>query len=64
VCVITVLVILSRAQGGDLDAKIVEWREAGRMFEESLVVDWFIQITTAVRYIHDRRILHRDLKSR
>ena len=44
--------------------KIAQWRGAGRAFEESLILDWFIQLTTAVRYIHDRRILHRDLKTR
>lgn len=34
------------------------------MFEESLILDWFIQLTTAVKYIHERRVLHRDLKTR
>ena len=34
------------------------------MFEETLILDWFIQLTTAIKYIHDRRILHRDLKTR
>jgi NIMA (never in mitosis gene a)-related kinase len=29
-----------------------------------LIVDWFIQLTTAIMYIHERRILHRDLKTR
>ena len=52
------------SQGGDLDAKICQWRELKRTFEETLILDWFIQLTTAVKYIHDRRILHRDLKTR
>ena len=30
----------------------------------SLIIDWFILLCTAVRYIHERRLLHRDLKSR
>ncbi len=55
---------LSHSKGGDLDAKILQWRDSGRVFDESLIVDWFIQLTTAVKYIHERRILHRDLKTR
>ena len=43
---------------------MTQWRESGRVFEESLIVDWFIQLTTAVKYIHERRVLHRDLKAR
>ena len=39
-------------------------REEGHVFEEQLLLDWFIQLTTAVHYIHQRRILHRDLKTR
>ena len=54
----------SLSQGGDLDAKICQWRELKRAFEETLILDWFIQLTTAIKYIHDRRILHRDLKTR
>ncbi len=51
-------------QGGDLDAKIQLWKQGGRRFDESLIIDWFIQLTTAIKYIHDRRVLHRDLKAR
>ena len=26
------------------------------------VLDWFVQICLAIKHIHDRKILHRDLK--
>ena len=28
------------------------------------VLDWFVQICLAMKHIHDRKILHRDLKVR
>ncbi|XP_076745672.1 serine/threonine-protein kinase Nek11 [Maylandia zebra] len=48
----------------DLDCKIGEVRRAGRSLPESQVVDWLIQLLLGLRYIHDRRILHRDLKAK
>uniref|UniRef100_A0A914W2G2 non-specific serine/threonine protein kinase n=1 Tax=Plectus sambesii TaxID=2011161 RepID=A0A914W2G2_9BILA len=33
-----------------------------RYFPEAQIWDWFMQICLAVRYLHNRHILHRDLK--
>ncbi|NWR18483.1 NEK11 kinase, partial [Emberiza fucata] len=51
-------------QGGDLDCKIQEYRDSGKMFTQSQVIDWFIQLLLGVNYMHERRILHRDLKAK
>lgn len=32
-------------------------------FPEELVLSWFTQICLALKHCHDRKILHRDLKS-
>ena len=32
------------------------------MFEEDIVIDWFCQISLAVRFCHEKKILHRDIK--
>ncbi|XP_050827443.1 serine/threonine-protein kinase Nek11 isoform X2 [Serinus canaria] len=34
------------------------------MFTQSQVIDWFIQLLLGVNYMHERRILHRDLKAK
>jgi NIMA (never in mitosis gene a)-related kinase len=46
---------------GDLYGKINAQR--GILFGEDQVLDWFVQICFSVKYIHDRKILHRDIKS-
>ncbi len=33
---------------------IKQVKEAGKVLDESLILDWFVQLTNAVRYIHDR----------
>ena len=41
-------------QGGDLDHMITKLKETGRMLDESLILDWFVQLTNAIWYIHSR----------
>nr|XP_012622362.1 serine/threonine-protein kinase Nek11 isoform X4 [Microcebus murinus] len=51
-------------KGRDLDCKIQEYKEAGKIFPENQIIEWFIQLLLGVDYMHERRILHRDLKSK
>ena len=46
--------------GGDLDAFIK--KRNGRRMTESEVLQIFVQISLGMKYVHDRKILHRDLK--
>ncbi|XP_034850509.1 serine/threonine-protein kinase Nek11 isoform X2 [Mirounga leonina] len=57
-------IITEYCEGGDLDCKIQEYKEAGKTFPESQIIEWFIQLLLGVDYMHERRILHRDLKSK
>ena len=57
------------ADGGDLQSKIKERYKqrgaGGRMnyLSEDQLLDWFTQICLAMKHCHDKKILHRDLKS-
>ncbi|XP_026976880.1 serine/threonine-protein kinase Nek4 isoform X3 [Sagmatias obliquidens] len=48
-------------EGGDLYRKLKE--QKGRLLSESQVVEWFVQIAMALQYLHEKHILHRDLKT-
>lgn len=59
-------IIMEYADGGDLAAKIKERKGEGKVevkpFEEREVVFVFVQLALALRHIHSRKVLHRDLK--
>ena len=48
------------ADGGDLNKLI---KEAAAPFSENKILDWFTQLCLAIKHIHDRKVIHRDLKS-
>ncbi|XP_076774111.1 serine/threonine-protein kinase Nek11 isoform X2 [Arvicanthis niloticus] len=60
----TFCIITEYCEGRDLDYKIQEYKEAGEVFPENQIVEWFTQLLLGVDYMHERRILHRDLKSK
>ncbi|XP_054642551.1 serine/threonine-protein kinase Nek5-like isoform X3 [Dunckerocampus dactyliophorus] len=57
----SVYIVMEYCDGGDLMMKINTQR--GVFFAEQQVLDWFVQICLGLKHIHDRKILHRDIKS-
>lgn len=58
-------IVMEYADGGDLCAAIARRRAAGgQRFLEREAMAVFVQLAMALQYIHGRRILHRDLKSK
>ncbi|XP_066440723.1 serine/threonine-protein kinase Nek11 [Eleutherodactylus coqui] len=57
-------IITEYCEGSDLDCKIQEIKNSGEIVPEEQVTEWFIQLLLGVHYMHERRILHRDLKAK
>lgn len=38
-------------------------KEKGEHFSERVILNWFLQISLALIYIHEKKILHRDIKT-
>ncbi|XP_013411835.1 serine/threonine-protein kinase Nek11 [Lingula anatina] len=57
-------IVTEYCDGGDLEDQIIKYRKEGKALDEILVMDWFVQLLLAVQYMHSRRVLHRDLKTR
>jgi NIMA (never in mitosis gene a)-related kinase len=56
-------IVMDYADGGDMYSKIAKQKQLGKGFPENLILNWFVQICLAIKHIHDRKILHRDLKT-
>jgi NIMA (never in mitosis gene a)-related kinase len=54
-------VVMDFAEGGDLKTAID--KQNGAKFDENTILDWFVQICCALKHVHDRKVLHRDIKS-
>ncbi|RHY15370.1 hypothetical protein DYB25_010093 [Aphanomyces astaci] len=55
-------IVTEYADGGDLRKLLKTYHETGRRLSEDLVLDLLVQTCLALKHIHDRKILHRDVK--
>ncbi|XP_048826860.1 probable serine/threonine-protein kinase nek2 isoform X2 [Brienomyrus brachyistius] len=55
-------IAMDYCEGGDLSEKIKSKKTEGTPFSEDQILDWFVQICLALKHVHDRSIVHRDIK--
>ena len=56
-------IVMDYADGGDLSGAVSRRKKARKPFTENEVMNMFVQICLALKHVHSRKILHRDLKS-
>lgn len=56
-------IIMEYAAGGDLQKIVKKNLENGTHIKENQIWIWFLQICQALKYIHLKKILHRDIKT-
>lgn len=54
-------IVMDYADGGDLSSLLR--KQNGSQLDENRVLNLFVQICLAIKHVHDRKILHRDLKA-
>ncbi|XP_063801579.1 serine/threonine-protein kinase Nek11-like isoform X2 [Pseudophryne corroboree] len=57
-------IVTEYCEGGDLHCHIQKQRDRGLAFTEGHVMEWFIQLLLGVNYLHERSVMHRDLKTK
>lgn len=55
-------IVMEYADGGTLQRQWKKAQEANVHFSEEQILYWTAQITSALKYVHGQKIMHRDLK--
>lgn len=58
----TLCILMEYCDGGDLAAKIQEQKRHHDLFSEDQVLRWLTQALLALKYVHEQKVLHRDMK--
>ncbi|XP_073515687.1 serine/threonine-protein kinase Nek11-like isoform X1 [Phyllobates terribilis] len=57
-------IVTEYCEGGDLHCYIQRQKNEGDNLTEGHVIEWFIQLLLGVNYLHERLVMHRDLKTK
>ncbi|CAL6059320.1 Kinase [Hexamita inflata] len=55
-------IVMEYADGGDIHQLIEDQKKSGVPMPEDQIMFYFVQILLALKHVHDKKTLHRDLK--
>lgn len=56
-------IVMDYCEKGDLQKRIKSAKSSSKIFQQTLILDWFVQLCLGVQHIHNKKVLHRDLKT-
>ena len=56
------IIILIQFKGGDLEEVIDNYQDDGKVIEDDKTNKWFYALASAMKYLHSKGIIHRDIK--
>lgn len=59
----TLNILMEYADGGTLADAVKARSCLTRLFDEDIVMDWFVQVVAALAHMHANSVIHRDLKA-
>ena len=56
-------IITDYCAAGDLYERLKKQSQKGQYLDEKHILRWLVQISSALQYVHEKNLLHRDLKT-
>eukprot|EP00747_Dinoflagellata_sp_TGD_P072650 gnl/TRDRNA2_/TRDRNA2_157565_c0_seq1.p1 gnl/TRDRNA2_/TRDRNA2_157565_c0~~gnl/TRDRNA2_/TRDRNA2_157565_c0_seq1.p1 ORF type:complete len:457 (-),score=91.07 gnl/TRDRNA2_/TRDRNA2_157565_c0_seq1:111-1481(-) len=56
-------IVMDYLDGGDVQKRILSTKEASTTLPEHKILRWITEATLGLQYIHDKNVLHRDVKT-
>lgn len=55
-------IVLEYCENGDLAGVVKRLKASGQYLSETTIMRWFVQLCSALYFVHKHRILHRDVR--